>query len=295
MLCVLFIVIYMSLFISLNGEILPENNACISPNNRSFRYGDGCFETMKVISGNVLLAPFHFERLFSSLETLKFTLPDFFTAAYLEQHIKQLVNINQQKGLARVRLVAYAGDGGLYDLDNRNVHFIIQSWPGKSETINFNNTGLAVNIFTDARLPADIFSPIKSNNYLRYAMAALSAKEQGVDDCILTNASGRIADATIANVFIVSNGVIKTPALSEGCVSGVMRKYLLRCFQQEGIPFEETQISPEALLDASEVFLTNANYGIRWVQNVGKINYSNSTSALLHQQFIAPLFQPATF
>lgn len=285
----------MSLFSIWNGKALEEEKICISPNNRSFRYGDGCFETMKVADGNVLLADLHFQRLFSSLETLRFAVPSFFTATYIRTQIKELVKINEHQKLARVRLVVYRGDGGLYDLEDNSANFIIQSWPGKKESNVFNETGLSVNIFPDARVTADLFSSIKSNNYLGYAMAAMSAKQNGLDDCILMNAFNRVADATIANVFIVTNGIIKTPSLTEGCVNGVMRKYLIQCFKKESFPYSEAEISVEDLFNASEVFLTNAMYGMRWVQKAGDTNYTNTTSSFLYKKFIAPLFTPATF
>lgn len=285
----------MSLFANWNGRIVEEEKICISPNNRSFRYGDGCFETMKVINGKPLLSELHFQRLFSSLEMLRFTVRDFFTSVYLEAAIKELVRKNGHATLARVRLVAYRGDGGLYDLEDNNANFIIQSWPGKDASNYFNDTGLVADFFTDARITADLFSPIKTNNYLRYAIAAMSAKQKGLDEHILMNAFDRVADSTIANIFIVTKGLIKTPPLSEGCVSGVMRKYLLDCFKKESLPFAETEISPEELLNASEFFLTNAMVGMRWVGKVSKRNYDNATSSLLHKKFIEPLFSPATF
>jgi branched-chain amino acid aminotransferase len=285
----------MSLFSNWNGKIVEEEKIGISASNRSFRYGDGCFETMKVINGNLLLSDLHFQRLFSSLETLQFIIPAFFTAAYLNAQIEELIKVNGHHALARVRLVTYRGEGGLYDLEDKNVNFIIQSGVGKKDSNYFNETGFSIGIFTDGRITADLFSSIKSNNYLRYAMAAMRAKGNALDDCILINAFNRVADSTIANVFIVTNGIIKTPSLTEGCISGVMRKYLMNCFKKESLPFSETEISTEELLNASEVFLTNATYGIRWVKKVGDSNYNNSTSSFLHKKFIAPLFSTSTF
>lgn len=285
----------MFLFLNWNGKIVDNKIVCISPDNRSFRYGDGCFETIKVINGELLLADLHFQRLLSSLVILKFFIPAYFTPEYLTSNIKELVKRNGHSGFSRVRLVVYRGDGGLYDFEDNKPYFIIQSWPGKDENNCFNERGLKVGIFTDAKKTADTFSIVKSNNYLPYAMAAMSANENGLDDSILTNAFNRIADATIANVFILSDGIIKTPSLTEGCVSGVMRKYLLNCFDREGWAFSETEITREELLNAAEVFLTNANYGVRWVQNIASSNYVNTLSALIHQRFITPLFCPATF
>src|SRR3954470_7002712 len=104
----------MSLFCNWNGSIVKEEEVHISPNNRSFRYGDGCFETMKVMAGRILLSDFHFTRLFSSLNTLQFYVPPFFTAEYLYGQVIELVKMNSHDPLARARLIVFRGDGGLY-------------------------------------------------------------------------------------------------------------------------------------------------------------------------------------
>ncbi|MCW3082002.1 aminotransferase class IV [Segetibacter sp.] len=285
----------MSLFSNWNGKIIEEEKVFISPSNRSFRYGDGCFETMKVVNGNLLLCDLHFQRLFSSLKLLQFTRQKNLTEGELKSQINQLVNKNGHEELARVRLVVYRGDGGLYDVEDKNAYYIIQSWAGFTNTNVFNETGLRIGIFGDAKKTIDLFSSIKSNNYLGYAMAAMWAKEHRLDDALLMNPYNRVADATIANIFIVDRGIIKTPPLTEGCVNGVMRKYLLHCFEKEGLPHSQTEISSQDLLNASEVFLTNATYGMRWVQQIGNNSYRNTLSSYLHKKFIIPLFTPATF
>jgi branched-subunit amino acid aminotransferase/4-amino-4-deoxychorismate lyase len=285
----------MSLLSNWNGTIVEDNEICISPNNRSFRYGDGCFETMKVVDGKILLSEFHFQRLFSSLETLRFTFNEHFTGAKLITQVIDLLKKNDHLKFARVRLTVYRANGGLYDLEDRNAYYIIQSWAGKISSNFFNETGLKVAIFKEAKKSTDLFSSIKSNNYLGYAMAAMWAKDNGLDDAIITNNFDRLADATIANIFIVDNGVIKTPRLGEGCVEGVMRTYLMHCFEKNSLPCSQTEISRQDLLNASEVFLTNANFGIRWVQQAENSRYNNTLSSYLHQKFVAPLFLPTTF
>lgn len=283
----------MSLFCNFNGKVVEEKHVCISPANRSFRYGDGCFETMKAINKGVMLFDLHFHRLYSSLRTLQFFVPDFFTPGYLNSQIRALLEVNGHEALAKVRLVGFRGDGGLYDADS-NVNFIIQSWAADVASNTFNKKGAVVDIFQNAKIPADDFSRIKSNNYLRHALAAISAKKRGLDDVILINSFGRIAESTIANVFIVSDGIIKTPPLTEGCVNGVMRKYLLKCFTEEGLQWEETPVDADQLFNSSEVFLTNAMLGIRWVEKLGERVYTNSTSSALYKNLIEPLFSQTT-
>ena len=280
-----------AIYLNQNGKIIKEANAIISPNNRSFRYGDGCFETMKLMDNTILLANYHFERLFASLQLLQFDVPNYLTADYLQNQIIEVAKKNYHNKLARVRLTVYRGDGGLYDPENHFPNYLIQTWDLNPANNLLNENGLVVDVFTDAIKVCDTYSHVKSNNYLCYAMAALWAKKNHLNDAILLNPYNRLADATIANIFIVTNGIIKTPSLSEGCVNGVMRRYLLTQMRVENIPVEETKISVEELLQANELFLTNGIYGIRWIKQINNLNYTNTATSLLYKQFIKPLQQ----
>ncbi|MGV3593705.1 MAG: aminotransferase class IV [Sediminibacterium sp.] len=270
-------------FLFYDGQILRSDKLLISPNNRSYRYGDGCFETIKVLNGKIMLADYHFERLFSSLETLRFKKPGYQSAGWLEKQILSVVEKNGHTKRARVRVTVTRGDGGIYDEQNHYPYFLIQSWPLQTATQELNENGLVIDIYKDARKTADLFSSIKSNNYLPYLMGALWAKEHHLNDAILLNPDNRVADATIANVFIVKDGSIKTPALTEGPVNGVMRRHLLHLLRKENIPVEEGTITVDELLEASELFLTNAIHGIKWVKQLGNSNYSNTTAIRLYK------------
>ena len=278
-----------SYFLNYNGKFYKDGELFISPNNRSFRYGDGCFETMKMINGKLVLRDLHIERLFSSLETLQFDLPKLFTPATIEKQVAELAEKNKHTSLGRVRLMVFRGDGGLYDVDNRP-NYLIQTWEMPATNNMLNENGLDIGIYPDARKGCDMFSPIKNNNYLCYAMAALWAKKHNLNDALVLNAFGNVADASIANVFIVQDGIVKTPALTEGCVSGVARRYLLQCLRKEGMPVQETNITTEDVLQAQEVFLTNAAYGMRWVKSCGNSNYTLQAVPMLFKKFIEPLY-----
>lgn len=276
-------------YLNYNGKTYSGVTLLISANNRSFRYGDGCFETMKMLNGNIILSKYHFERLFASLELLQFEKPAYFTAAYLIDQIAVLAKKNNHAKLARIRLNIFRGNGGLYDPENHFPNCIIQTWELNPANNNLNENGFVVDIFKDARKACDNYSHVKSNNYLSYVMAALWTKKNHLNDAILLNSYNRIADATIANVFMIKDGIIKTPALTEGCISGVMRRYLLKSFRDNNMPVEETKIEADELLQASEVFLTNGTYGIRWVKSCGNSNYTNQLVAVLHRKFVTPL------
>ncbi len=274
----------------LNGKLLKEEHIAISPNNRSFRYGDGCFETIKVVKGKIVLANYHLERLLASIHALQFEPPSFFTADYLTEQITTVVNKNGHQALARVRLMVFRGDGGLYDAANHFPNCLVQSWALNPASNQLNDNGLIIDVFPKSRKACDDYSHLKSNNYLSYAMAALWAKQQHLNDAIVLNMHHRVADTTIANLFMVKDGIIKTPALTEGPVAGVMRKYLMQQMKAAGIPVEETTITVDELQEAHEIFLTNAIYGIKWVKQCGNNQLHQTVAQTLHQQFIQTLF-----
>ncbi len=272
-----------------NGKLVADNTPIITANNRSFRYGDGCFETMKLIDGNIILQHLHWQRLFSSLKILQFDVPNFFTQDYLLQQIQILAKQNNHQQLARIRLTIFRGDGNLHDADNQT-NFIIQSWSLQQFPI-FNEEGLVIDIFEDARKSADLFSSIKTNNYLPYAMAIKWCKTKNINDALILNCNQRIAEATTSNVFVVKDNVIKTPALPEGCIAGVVRNHLLSCIKNAGLICEETTLTIEDILDADEVFLTNAGWYIQWVKHLRSKTFTNATASFLFNQFITPLLK----
>ncbi len=278
-------------FLNFNGKVFRNDKLLISPDNHSFSYGDGCFETMKMLNGKIILEAYHLERLFSSLQTLQFNKPSFFISDAFKSEVMELVKRNKHKKSARIRITISRGNGGLYDTENNDPNYLIQSWDLNVSNNKINENGLLLDVYTKSRKACDDFSHIKSNNFLCYVMGALWAKEHKLNDAVLLNPHNKITDTTLANLFLVKDGIIKTPALTEGCIAGVTRKYLLKCIKDEGMPVEETSITVDELLQSSEVFLTNAIRGIRWVREIGKSNYKTQLAAVLHKKCILPLFE----
>jgi branched-subunit amino acid aminotransferase/4-amino-4-deoxychorismate lyase len=279
-----------SMYCILNGKIIAEERASISINNRSFRYGDGCFETLKYCKGKLLLASFHFERLFASLNKLQFDYPAFFTADYLLEQIEKLVEKNGHQNLARLRLMAFGGDGGLYDLQNRQVNWLIQSWP-LNETINeLNANGLVVGVCKNGFKAADGLANIKNNNFLLYSQVAIYAKQQHWNDALVFNHKQTIADATIANFFLIKGNTIITPPLADGPIAGVMRRYLLEQLPTLGFEVIEQSITEKDFADAGEAFLSNA-MGVKWIQSIGETQFVRDKIERVYQQIISPLFK----
>jgi len=267
----------MKKYFNYNGRFFADDETVLSKDDRSYRYGDGLFETMKLINGNILLEDYHFERLFLGLDVLKFNIPVLFTKWQIEKEIKELSKKNECENSARIRLSVSRGNGGLYDCDNK-FSYLIECWP--LEQKGFNENGLIIDVYPDARKSIDVFSNLKSANYLPYVIAAIWAKENKLNDALILNQHERICDSTIANVFWVKDNKIFTPPLNEGCVAGVMRKKILELVAwNSDHGMQEAVLTQDILLQADEVFLTNATTGIRWVKECqGKI-YKNTISS----------------
>ncbi|MES1159327.1 MAG: aminotransferase class IV [Bacteroidota bacterium] len=274
----------MSTFINFNGKFLPSDTAILTADNRGFRYGDGLFETMRVVGDRLYLSNHHFERLLAGSHLLQLAPLPFLTPERLTEQVLELCKLNGHANLARVRLVVFRGEGSLSDPVDPFPHYIIQSWPLSVENSKLNEKGLTLGLFPDGRKACDSFANLKSNNYLLYAQAALYARGQGLDDALVLNSHERIADSTIANLFYINQGIIYTPPLTEGGVAGVMRRTLLETLPMAGFPVQEKTTTPEDLERAEEVFLTNALKGIKWVGSFGASTYECRLIPALHRE-----------
>jgi len=281
----------LNILVNLNGRLINEKKAVVSVDNRSFRYGDGCFETIKVINGKINLLDFHLDRLFSAMQSLAFEVPSFFTPAFVSRSVIDLLKANGHQELARVRLTIFAGSGGLYDDISRNLHYLIQSWTLNDANNEPNENGLVIGTYLNGFKAADGFSNIKNNNFLLYAMAALHAKKQQWNDALILNHEGNICDSTIANVFIISGNKIVTPRLSDGPVNGTMRRYLLEKLSTIDYEISETSITPEMVENAEECFFSNAIYGIKWVKQYGETQFANQHFYIIYREIIRPLWK----
>ena len=253
---------------------MPASTPVVAANNRGLRYGDGLFETIKCKNNELVLLDEHLARLWQGLKLLQFELPRLFTPDYIEDQINTLIKKNNLRN-ARVRLNVFRGNGGLYDAENNHPHFTIEALPLENQKGTLNSNGLQCCIYRDARKGVDAFSNLKSNQFLPYIMGALHAKKHKCNDAILLNTEHAICDSTIANVFIITNGIIQTPPLSDGCVAGVMRAFVIDALKKSDFELEERSLSVENLLKADEVFLTNSIYNMRWVAGIEDSKYTN--------------------
>jgi branched-chain amino acid aminotransferase len=274
----------------LNGKFVAASEPLITVDNRAFRYGDGCFETMQLFEGRLLLASLHFERLLSSLQLLHFQIPRNFTPSYLENLIIELATRNNVLEGARVRLFVWRSGGGLYNPEEDRPEFLIQTLPLNPSMHQIHEPGLVLGVCKDVTKSMDRISSVKAMNALPYVIAARFAKLQHYDDVLLLNPHGRIADSTICNLFIIKNNVLYTPPLSEGGVGGVMRKFILGL----DMPFkvEEAALTIADVKSADEVFLSNSLFGLRWVSTFYECQYPFTQSSIIHELLFKELLDP---
>lgn len=265
-------------YVNFNGKFFSEESVILSANSRGLRYGDGLFETVKSIHGELYFIDEHFARLWQGLKVLQFILPRHFTPNKLQDDLLALLKKNGHQKMARIRITVFRGDGGLYDPVNHTPNYLLQSWSLPEETGAWNSNGLVLGVYTDVKKSCDILSNLKHNNFLPYVMAALHAKKQKWNDSILLNTNSGICDTTIANIFLIKNEKIYTPALEEGCVAGVMRKNLVNLLSRANRKPVECRIHVDDLLNADEIFLTNSIYNMRWVQGIGDKKFANHQS-----------------
>lgn len=263
-------------FILHDGKFLPAGSLLVSADNRCFRYGDGLFETMRLENNRIELWELHMDRLYLGLELLHFTTPLRDAREQLLHHILHLVKLNQHQYAARIRLQVFRGEGVLHDA-NSSSHYVVQSYP-LSKRSAINDNGLVAGVHPHIRKSCDVYSKIKSCNFLPYTQAAFHAKAQGWDECLVLNQYERICDASVANVFRVKNNEIFTPPLSEGPVAGVMRLHLLQQSNKRGFIVQEASLETHMLFDADELFVTNAVQGIQPIHQIGEKIYGRAVT-----------------
>ena len=273
-------------FVNHNGNIVESTQPLFTSTNRAFRYGDGIFETIRLMQGEIMFFEKHLSRLSDSMRLLEMNHHDDLTFHNLYLSIRHLDQVNNLKGNGRIRLEVFRNDGGLYTPHTNDVSYIIETSAVSLRSYTLNETGLKIEIYTDIKKPVSRLSNLKSSNALYYVMAGLHKNRTGSGDCLVLNTDGRIAEAISSNIFLVKDSSLHTPALTEACVAGVMRQAIIEYMKSKKTPVIERGISIDDLMQADEVFLTDVIHGIRWVSAFRNKRYFNSFARNLLSQVI---------
>ncbi|WP_196893667.1 aminotransferase class IV [Aureivirga marina] len=265
--------------LNFNGSVITESELEITSKNRAYNYGDAIFETIKVLAGKVVFVEDHYFRLMASMRMLRMEIPMAFTLEFFEEEILKVIP-NKEENF-RIRFTVSRKDGGLYTPTSREIDYLVTS-AVLGETRKEKYT---VDLFKDYYVYSGLLSTVKTTNKILNVVASIFAEENELDNCILLNEKKHIAEAINGNIFVVKGEEIYTPALTEGCVKGVVRKKLLEIIAKNlNMKLIEKSISPFDLLKADEVFITNAIVGIQSVTNYRKKVYETEVADGLREQ-----------
>ncbi|WP_298556723.1 aminotransferase class IV [uncultured Algibacter sp.] len=271
--------------INFNGTLL-EDNTILSAQNRGYAYGDGLFETIKVVSDKILFWEDHYFRLMASMRIMRMEIPMNFTMEFLEAQIHETIKANElAKTSSRVKLQVHRNEGGFYTPNSNEISFIITIKPISEDFYLLNEAFYKVDLFKDYYISPSLLSTLKTNNKALNVIGSIYAKENNLDNCLLLNTSKNVVEALNGNVFLVKDNIIKTSPLTDGCLKGVMRTQLINIIETlSEYKLVEDSISPFEIQKADEMFITNVITGIQPVSKYRKKMFGNEFSKLLLQK-----------
>ena len=272
----------MNEYINFNNQLVEKSAPIFSISNRAFNYGDGCFESMRITGGEIPFLQHHIDRLVKTIAVLEMDTPSILNFEALKTAINELCAKNVVGEEGRVRLNLFRNDGGLYTPDNDNVSFVLDVTPYTiAKGFELNSKGLKVDLYSNIKKPCNVLSSIKTCNSLLYVLAGKYKRDNYFDEAVILNDKHNVCEFISSNLFIVINGVLYTPALTEGCIAGVMRNIIIDLAAKARINVYETELKPNDLIRADEIFMTNAVQGIQWVGGYKTKRYFNKLSKTL--------------
>ena len=246
----------------ISGAIVEPEEARISVLDHGLLYGDGLFEGIRIRAGRIFRLDDHLRRFAGGARALGLELP------YGLEEIGKIVLETARafgQSQAYVRLVCTRGQGPL-GVDptlcvQPQLFCIVSSltlYPAEKQA-----SGIDL-ITSSVRRPAlDALDPqIKSLNYLNSVMAKREARLRGADEALILNAQGRVAEAAVANLFVVRGRRVLTPPTTEGALPGITRRSVLEIASELEIATEEAALGRSELFTADEVFMTGSGAGI---------------------------------
>jgi branched-chain amino acid aminotransferase len=242
---------------------------------------------MRMSNGKLKFAELHADRLRAGMKALKMEGATLFDEYFLKQKTNELCKKNKLKDNVRFRLSVYRAGDGLYTPNSNKSGYVLEASALTESTYELNKKGLIVDVFDELTKPVDKLSNYKTCNSLVYVMAGLYKKQYNLDEAFILNQNGFLCESISSNIFVVYDKQIYTPALTEGCIAGVMRNVVMNIAKTNEIPVIQAQINPEVLKEAEEVFITNALGGIRWVMGYGRKRYFNEVTKLLSDKLNA--------
>lgn len=265
----------------LNGAVVGEQDAPKAFANRGFLVADGVFESMRFTDGRVPFLGLHVARLHAALDAHGMNVPDSLQESRLADSLDAWRKTWSFDGDARIRLTVYREGLGKYTPDTDDTSWVATVERMDARGYSLAPKGLDVDIYQDMHKHVSPVSRYKNIASTVYVHAARHARIQRWGDALILNADQKIIESSRSNLFVVSNGVLYTPSLDDGCVGGIMRAVLIRTALDHGIKVYECTLTPQTLLQADELFLTNAVRGVEWVASYKTKRYFHSMAEKL--------------
>ena len=259
--------------IYINGNFFPEHEAKVSVFDHGFLYGDGIYETLRTYNGNLFCFEEHYNRLKRSSEIIGLNLK--ISCIELLAAVEQTILKNQLTE-ARVRITISRGEGpiGLDPDLCKSPTIVIMASEFEPYSPEVYEKGIKLIVSKTVRNHSLAINPeAKTLNFLNNILAKIEAKKAGAYDALMLNYEGYVAEATIANVFMIKDGVLITPALEVGILNGITRQLVIDCAKKNQIEVRESKFTIDELLQADEVFLTNTSGEVIPVSGVNDTIY----------------------
>lgn len=270
--------------VNFNGLLVSSQEQSWS-NNRSFLYGDGVFETLKIVNQKVLFLEDHYFRLMASMRIVRMEIPMNFTMEYLETQILNTANANKCSDSARVRITVYRNEGGYYLPETNQISFVIQAKSLPNSLYSYESIPYEVDLYKDFYIAKQLLSTLKTTNKIIHVTGSIFAKENGFQNCLLLNDEKNVVEALQGNIFMLLDGKLITPPITDGCLNGIMRKKIISLAKSiENIEMIEASISPFDLQKAEELFITNVIKGIQPITKYRKKEYSTNLAKKLTEK-----------
>lgn len=271
----------------IDGQLYPKAEAKISVYDHGFLYGDGVFEGIRAYNGRVWRFTEHLERLYRSAKAILLEIP--LNLPEMREAVFHTLRVNKLRD-AYIRLVVSRGAGDL-GLDPRkckkaSVVIItdrIQLYPPE-----FYENGMEMITVTTRRNAPDVLNPgIKSMNYLNNILAKIEVIRAGVQEGLMLNQQGLVAECTGDNVFIAADGVLYTPSWHMGILEGVTRAVVMEMAAEFGVPAREEAMSLLQIYNADECFLTGTGAEIVPVVRIDGRDIGNGQPGPLTERMMA--------
>lgn len=267
--------------INFNGTFVPSIGN-ILVNNRAFLFGDGVFETIKILDERILFLEDHYFRLMSAMRIVRMEIPMDFTMEYFEEQLVHTAKANGCSQSGRIRITVFRNGNGYYLPETNSISFLIDAKALENTTYVFDNLAYEVDLYKDFYVTKQLLSSVKTTNKMINITASIFANENGLQNCLLLNDSKNVIEALQGNIFMFVGNKLTTPPVSDGCLNGVMRKQILTLAKKiEEIEVVEESLSPFDLQKADELFITNVIKGIQPITKYRKKDFDANLAAEL--------------